>query len=147
MKPFKETKAYRILKGIVPGVVDTVATFVPGGSLIKGIVDTLVDQGKLTAEEVKELREYEQELFALEIQDKASARNREIEIAKTGKHDFLMYVVGLGVTGAFLLFVYASIFMKVEGEAFISMRAEVGMAMAGIIGFYFGYSKHQSEKR
>ncbi len=82
----------------------------------------------------------------LEIQDRSSARVREVDLAKTGRWDFLMYLTGLIILSAFGAIVYASIWMKVEGEHFVRISTMVETLTVGISGYYFGSSKGSHDK-
>ena len=96
--------------------------------------------------------DYARELYESEIKDRDSARNREIEMAKTGKSDFMMYVAGFVGLGTFLLLVVAVIFGKSWGldinanPLFVHLMGMVEGVAITIFMYYFGSSKSSSDK-
>ncbi|MEQ8581210.1 MAG: hypothetical protein RIC30_09385 [Marinoscillum sp.] len=96
----------------------------------------------------RELKALDLEELSMRLADVANARNREIEIAKSGKSDAMMYVAGSVALGTFLLMVISIIF--VEGTAANPMVHQLmgiieGVALT-IFQYYFGSSKGSSDK-
>jgi hypothetical protein len=56
------------------------------------------------------------ELYELEVKDRESARNREIEIVKAGKFDYLFNLTGLIGLGVFVFIVYAIVYLEIPKE-------------------------------
>lgn len=149
-KPFKETKLGKFLSVQAPKILDTVGDVLPDRGVL-GIVKNLIsrDEGLTPAQKAEALakvQEFEIELNRLAQADRASARMREVEIAKTGKHDFLMYVTGIIILLSFCVVVYASVFMMVNGDHFVRISTMVETLTVGIASYYFGYSKASSDK-
>jgi sulfite reductase beta subunit-like hemoprotein len=153
-KPFKETKVGKFLKEKAPKVLDAVGDLLPDQGVI-GIVKRIIStQASILspedkAEALKLIREYELEVFGMEIQDRASARSREVEMAKTGKTDHLMYVSGYVALGAFLTMIVAVIWKSEavkDNPLFHQLMGVIEGVALTVFGYYFGSSKGSSEK-
>jgi hypothetical protein len=150
MKPFKETKAYEIAKKYLPQLASTLADEIPGASLAKSIVRIITQHpassSMVTAEELQHLQDFEREMTELENADRSNARNREIEIAKTTKHDWLMYAAGTSILLAFILVVIAAVFLNVEGTNYVRTSTMVETLTVALVSYYFGSSKGSKDK-
>lgn len=149
-KPFRETKAGKFLNEKVPHVLNLIGDVLPekgGLGIIKNIIssDPKIPE-PIKSEALLKLQELELELEKLEQADRANARLREIEMAKTGRHDWLMYVVGGIILTAFAIVVYASVFMALHGETFVRISTMVETLTVAIVSYYFGSSKSSSDK-
>jgi len=163
-KAFKDTKFGQFLNkagGSIPEILTIagkVATGNIGGAIQYIIGETsniLEDKAKndanakaLLIEFEKYKMTYEKELFELEVEDRKSARTREVELAKTGKTDWLMYAAGTTALGTFLLMVYAVIFMPstVDNTLFHQLMGIIEGVALSVFGYYFGTSKSQNEQ-
>lgn len=148
-KLFKETKLGKFLSEKVPHVLDLVSDVLPDRGVL-GVIKRAVDKADLSPEDHQEFiqlyLDHERELYEMEIKDRDSARQREVELAKTGRHDFLMYITGIIILMAFCVVVYASIFMHVEGDHFVRISTMVETLTVGIAGYYFGSSKMSKQQ-
>lgn len=107
--------------------------------------DDLSPEDLQKAREMKELDLKELELV---LADVANARNREIEVAKAGKSDFMMYTAGSVGLGSFLLMVIAVVFIPKVGENPLIhqlMGIIEGVALT-IFYYYYGTSKSSHDK-
>lgn len=146
MKKFNETKAGKFINSIAPGIADVL----PDKGIL-GIAKNIIDKATVSEEEKeamkKELHDYELEVFKLEISDKQNARSREVELAKTGRIDYLMMATGGAVIIGFLFSVVAIIFFEVpknNKEIFIHLLGMLeGAFVGGMVFYYFGASKTQ----
>jgi hypothetical protein len=87
-KPFKDTRVGKFLLEKLPNLAGDI---LPDKGVL-GIVKNLIDSDdSLTAEERKSLLK---ELYELEIADRNSARQREVEVKKAGGQDWMMFVTG-----------------------------------------------------
>lgn len=147
-KPFSETKVGQFLKEKLPDVVDKIGEAFPAANILKLIVgEKLAPEDRLKLDSM--LLEYEKEFYELEIRDRESARNREIEIAKAGGNDHLMYVAGYVALAAFLTMIAAVIFLP-EAVAHNSLFHQLmgiieGVALT-VFSYYFGTSKSSRDK-
>ena len=94
--------------------------------------------------EALEMLKVEISMFELEVQDRDSARKREIEMAKTGKTDWLMYLTGLTGLAVFGVLVYSILFREIPESALLHQLIGMieGVAL-GIFAYYFGASKNK----
>lgn len=154
-KKFTDTKTWNWLENNAPEI---------GGTLLKTAgdlsgIELLVKAGELIDKDEKlspqaklealKQRQLDIQEYQIEVQDRESARQREIEMAKTGKADWFMYVVGAVGLLAFILLVWAILFKEVPAsnkEVFIHLIGIVeGVAMT-IFAYYFGTSKSSNDK-
>ena len=95
MKKLKETKLGQALKRVAPQVLDVVGGILPDQGAL-GIVKNLIDKDETIDPATKQmLHEQVVETYKLEVEDRDSAREREVEILKTGSSDWMMNVTGI----------------------------------------------------
>lgn len=140
-KKFRDTKVGQFLKTKAPKILDKVGDLLPDSGVL-GIVKNLIETSPdLTPEEKKLAHEHMKELYELEVRDRDSARNREIEVAKTGKFDFLFTLTGLIGLGVFVFIVYVIVYLEVpkeNKELFIHLIGIAEGVVLSIFGYYFG---------
>ena len=140
-KPFNETFVGKLLakgKDILPekGVLGA----------LKNLIDS---DDTLTPEEREEAHRALIEAYKAEVSDRDSARNREIEIAKSGKEDWLFSLTGIVGLGAFAAIIWAILALDIpEGnkELFIHTIGIVEGVALSIFGYYFGTSMKENKK-
>ena len=141
-KPFKETKVGKLL-GKVGGMLPESGVL----GVLKEVIDT---DDSLSQEEREEAHKALIEAYEAEVADRASARNREVEIAKSGKFDFLFNLTGLVGLGAFGVVVWAILVLEIpesNKELFYHMVGIVEGVVLSIFGYYFGTSMKDNEKK
>jgi hypothetical protein len=144
-KAFKDTKLGGFLKDKAPNILNIVGDLMPDNGVL-GVVKNLIsnDNTIAPAEKVKalELLKVEISLFELEVKDRESARNREIEMAKTGRTDWMMYLTGLTGLAVFAILVYSILYREIPESALLHQLIGMieGVAL-GIFAYYFGASK------
>lgn len=146
-KPFKDTKLGKFLKEKVPGVLDVVDDYFPPAKILTALVGKESLPPEDQSEFLKLLQDHEREMYALEVQDRDSARNREVEIAKTGKSDWMMRVVGIWVlilTTWIIYAVFYTVIINSEMSHFIAGEV-VGFA-ASVVMLYYGASQRSGKK-
>lgn len=140
-KKFKDTKVGQFLKDKAPKILDKVGDLLPDSGVL-GIVKNLVDTSpELTPEDRELAHEQIKELYELEVKDRESARNREVEIAKTGKFDFMFNLTGFVGLGIFIFIVYVIVYLEVpkdNKELFIHLIGIAEGVVLSIFGYYFG---------
>ena len=131
-----------ILTGNIGGAVESV------GNILKEKSESDENARNLLIEFEQFKMTYEKELFELEVDDRKSARTREVEMAKTGKTDWLMYATGLTALGSFVLIIISVIFIEEtqSNKLFIHLMGMVEGAAISIFSFYFGSSKGSKDK-
>ena len=136
-KPFKDTKVGKFLMKKLPDFAGAALT---GGPLeaIKSLID---DDPAITPEEKAQLHEELVELYKLEVADRDSARNREIEVAKTGRFDYMYNLTGVIGLGAFAFIVYAIVYLEIpedNKEVWIHLIGICEGIVLSIFGYFYG---------
>ncbi|MTI33312.1 hypothetical protein [Xanthovirga aplysinae] len=150
-KPFKETAVGKLLQKKLPQAMKVIGNVLPDKGVL-GIVKNLVQHERgLSDEEKKQLRvalkNYELELTRLELEDRVSARQREIEVKRTGMTDWLMIASGATALGSFILIVLAVIFLPMKNSSlFHQLLGMVEGVALTVFAYYFGTSKSAVEK-
>ena len=141
MKKLKDSKLGKLLKDKAPKILDVVGDLLPDKGVM-GVVKNLIDvEPELTREEKKMLHQQAVEFYKLEVDDRDSARKREVEIMKTGAKDWMMNLTGIVGLFSFLFLVYAIVFITVpehNKELMIHTTGIVEGIVLSIVGYYFG---------
>ena len=131
-KPFNETKVGKLLNNVLPDKGIT--------GFLKNVLDL---DDTLTPEDKEKAAERLLEAYKTEVTDRDSARNREVEITKTGKIDYLFNLTGLVGLTAFGVVVWAILALDIpkgNKELFIHTIGIVEGVALSIFGYYFGNS-------
>mgnify|MGYP001363193204 CR=1 FL=1 len=83
----------------------------------------------------------------LEVEDRDSARKREVEIAKVKKFDFMFNLTGLVGLGTFVFLVYAIVYITIPEHNEKTFYTLIGLCegiVLSIFGFYFGSSMRKN---
>ena len=140
-KKLKDTKVGQWLGKNAPKVLDAVGDLLPDQGAL-GVVKNLI-QGDPDLEPSQKA-EFARMTFELESADRASARNREIEVAKaTGKQDWMMWVTGIVGLLSFMFTIYAVVYIDSvrENELFIHLMGMIeGVVIGNIFAYYYGAS-------
>ena len=144
-KKFKDTKVGRFLTKSGSKIVDLAGDAFPPLEIISNLI---AGDPALTAQQKHEAQQLALEEYRLEIQDRESARNREVELAKTGKSDWLMYMSGCTAMGVFVLMVIAVVwqFPGVDSPLFHQLMGIIEGVSLTVFAYYFGTSKSSYEK-
>jgi|TARA_R110000751_G_scaffold115_6_gene467 hypothetical protein len=141
MKKIKDTKVGQWLKEKAPAVLNIVGDLLPDQGYLGIVKNLLSSDPDVTPEQEAE---FEQIAFELEAADRASARNREIEIAKaTGKTDWMMILTGIVGLFSFMFTIYAVVYIDDvrENELFIHLMGMIeGVVIGNIFAYYYGAS-------
>ena len=136
-KPFKETAVGKFLLNKVPGLVGDV---LPDKGVL-GIVKNLIDTDEsIPAEEKETLK---RELYEMEIADRDSARQREVQVKKAGGQDWMMLVTGLVGLASFMFMIYAVVYIPSvsENDLFVHLMGMIeGVVISNIFAYYYGTS-------
>ena len=144
-KKFKDTAVGKFLTKKLPELAGAALT---GGPLeaIKTLID---DDTSIGPEEKARLHNELVEMYKAEVADRDSARNREVEVAKAGKFDFLFNLTGLVGLGAFGVIVWAILALDIpeaNKELFYHLIGIVEGVTLSIFGYYFGTSMKDDKK-
>lgn len=141
MKKFKDTKLGKFIKLKAPKVLEVAGDLLPDEGLL-GVVKNLIDkEPDLSPEEKQQIHERLVDFYKLEVEDRNSARQREIEMVKAGSGDWMMNATGVIGLGSFLLLLIAIVFMDVpesNKELMIHTTGIVEGIVLSIVGYYFG---------
>ena len=141
MKKIKDTKVGQWLKEKAPAVLNVVGDLLPDQGYLGIVKNLLSSDPDVTPEQEAE---FEQMAFELEAADRASARNREIEIAKaTGKTDWMMILTGVVGLFSFMFTIYAVVYIENvrENDLFIHLMGMIeGVVIGNIFAYYYGAS-------
>lgn len=148
MKPLKETKLGKWLKEKAPHVLDVVGNVLPEKGVLGIIKNIISNDSSIPPEQKLEFekmtQEFEKEMYALEVDDRKNARERETEFVKaTGHIDHFMWVFG-GVM--LVLFAFVTVMSTLNvipldmREIFIESKAAVRDIIVMIAGYYWGSS-------
>jgi hypothetical protein len=142
-KKFKDTKVGKFLSEKAPKILQVVGDILPERGAL-GIVKNLINlSDDLSPEDKQMLSEEILKLEELELKDRDSARNREIEIAKIHKYDFLFYLTGIIGLAAFCFMIYAIVYLTIpteNKEVWIHLIGITEGIVISIFGYYFGSS-------
>lgn len=117
-------------------------------SLLKG-KDDEESKALLSELEIKR-KEFELETYRLEVQDRDSARTREVELKKAGGQDIMMLVSGAVAMIAFLTIIFTILFVELpeKNENLIHQVIGITEGVAiSVFTYYFGSSKGSSDKQ
>lgn len=140
-KPFKDTKVGKLLYGA--------KELLPENGVL-GVLKNLIDSDDtLTPEEREEAHKWLIEAYKAEVSDRDSARNREVEIAKTGRFDLMYNLTGIVGLSAFAFIVYAIVYLEIPSEnkeVWIHLIGICEGIVLSIFGYFFGTSMKDSNK-
>jgi hypothetical protein len=142
-KKFKDTKVGKFLSDKAPKILDAVGDVLPDNGVL-GVVKNLISSSdELSPEDKKIALDHMKEMYALEVQDRDSARNREIEISKIHKFDLLFYLTGIIGLSVFVFIVYAIVYLQIpeqNKDVWIHLIGISEGVVLSIFGYYFGSS-------
>ena len=140
-KKFKDTKLGGWLSTNAPKVLDVVGDLLPDQGALGGVKNLIQNDPDL---EPSQKAEFARMAFELESADRASARQREVEVVKaTGKIDWMMVITGIVGLLSFMFTIYAVVYIESvkENELFIHLMGMIeGVVIGNIFAYYFGAS-------
>lgn len=154
-RKFRDTPFGKFFCEKIPGIAGLVGDLLPDKGVLGIVKNAIAKTPNLSPEVRLQLEQmcmdFEKEIFALEVQDRSSARNREIEIARTGRTDHLMYVAGYAALASFLSMVATVIFasvnhIEIENALFHQLMGIIEAVAFTVFGYYFGASKSSKTK-
>ena len=135
----KETKLGKWFRDKSPDVLEAIGELVPGGEVLKAL-GVLIDKTTESEAEKEEARFMLQEL---ENADRASARNREVEVTKAlGKRDWMQMFVGVSamIIGISLV-IWAKNGVEDKEIFFHILGFAEGTLVGQVVNYYFGSSQ------
>ena len=144
-KPFKETKVGKFITDKLPGFVGDI---LPDKGVL-GIVKNLIDgDPELSPEDKAAMRQEIIDLYRLEVEDRDSARKREVEKAKTGGFDFMFNLTGLIGLLSFAFIIYAIVYLQIpesNKEVWIHTIGIIEGIVLSIFGYFYGSAVKQNK--
>lgn len=149
-RKFKDTVVGQALLGLT-GIVAPGLKAVLTGATSVGDALAAIGDSKESPDVKVMLQEFTLKAFEAEVQDRASARQREAVVAAAGGNDVLFKVVGFGITAAFLLMVGGALGLyglpeDINQRAFDMAFGAVTAQMVAIVSYYFGSSMGSKQK-
>lgn len=142
-KRIKDTKIGKFLMDKAPKVLDIVGDILPTNGAL-GIIKNLISSADDIKEEDKVLISEELvKIFEIEVQDRDSARKREVGVAQANKYDFLFHLTGIIGLATFCFIVYAIVYLSVpehNKDMWTHLIGIVEGVVLSIFGYYFGSS-------
>ena len=140
-KKFKDTKVGKLVGKIAPNILGIAGNLLPDAGVL-GIVKNLIDKDEnISPEDKAQVHSQIKKLYELEVADRDSARKREVEIAKTGKKDYMHSFTGIVGLLSFCFMIYAVVYLDVpenNKEVFINILGICQGIVLSIFGFYYG---------
>lgn len=144
-KPFKETKVGKFITSKLPGFVNDI---LPDKGVL-GIVKNLIDNDpELSAEDKAAMHQEVVDLYRLEVEDRDSARKREVEKAKTGGLDFMFNATGIIGLLSFAFIIYAIVYLQIpenNKEVWIHTIGIIEGIVLSIFGYFYGSAVKQNK--
>jgi|TARA_B110000977_G_scaffold90045_1_gene119611 hypothetical protein len=142
-KKFKDTKLGKFLAKVAPKVLGIAGDLLPDAGVL-GMVKNLIekDPGIPPADKAIALS-MAKEMYELEVKDRDSARNREIEVKKTGSKDIMMLATGITGLSAFIFIIYAVVYEPtvMDNDLFVHLMGMIeGVVISNIFAYYYGTS-------
>ena len=141
MKKLKETKLGKLLKDKAPHLLEFVGDVLPDSGGL-GLLKNIISKDEAIDPETKKLLHQQLvETYKLEVEDRDSARKREIEITKVGKTDWMFIATGASGLLAFLFIIYAVVYVTIpehNEKTFYTLIGLMEGLIASIFAFYFG---------
>ena len=141
MKKLKETKLGKLLKDKAPHLLEFVGDVLPDSGGL-GLLKNIISKDEVIDPETKKLLHQQLvETYKLEVEDRDSARKREIEITKVGKTDWMFIATGASGLLAFLFIVYSVVYVTIpehNEKTFYTLIGLMEGLIASIFAFYFG---------
>ena len=142
-KKFKDTKLGGLLSKVAPKILNVAGDFLPDAGVLSMVSKMIDADPDISPEDKKMLQNHQKELYKIEVADRDSARNREIEVSKTGKKDFMMTLTGVVGLLSFAFIIYAVVYVPsvTDNDLFVHlMGMGEGVVISNIFAYYYGTS-------
>ena len=145
-KKFNETKVGKFILEKLPGFVSGA---LPDKGIL-GVVKNLIDNDPAaTPEEKAQMHSELVELYELEVMDRDSARQREVQKAKTGQFDLMFNLTGIVGLAAFCFIIYAIVYLQIpesNKEVWIHLIGISEGIVLSIFGYFFGSAVRKNKQ-
>lgn len=147
-KKFKDTKVGKLLGNIAPNILGVAGDLLPDAGVLNMVKNLIDKDDKISPQDKEQIHNHIKELYELEVADRDSARRREVEIAKTGKIDYMHYLTGVVALGSFAFMIYAVAYLDIpenNKEVWINLLGVISGVAMSLFGFYFGSSTKENK--
>ena len=131
------------LKTNAPKALDVVGDLLPDNGAL-GIIKNILDKDPdISPEQQAQFNSLIKEMYELEVKDRDSARQREVEVKKTGSQDFMMVLTGIIGLAAFVFLIYAVVYVEgvTDNDLFVHLMGMIeGVVISNIFAYYYGTS-------
>ena len=82
-------------------------------------------------------------MYEIEVADRDSARQREVEVKKAGGQDWMMFITGIIGLLSFVFMIYAVVYIPSvsENDLFVHLMGMIeGVVISNIFAYYYGTS-------
>ena len=137
--PLKDTKLGAWFRNKAPQVFEAIGEVIPDGGALQAI-GALIDASTESEEEKKQARML---LIELENEDRANARQREVDVTKvTGKRDWMQAIVGIAaMTIGVVMVIWAMTGIQDKEVFFHILGFAEGTLVGQVVNYYFGSAK------
>jgi hypothetical protein len=142
-KKFKDTKVGKFLKEKAPSILELAGELLPDAGVLGIVKDLVAKDPNISPEDKSIIQNHIQEMYALEVADRDSARKREVEVKKAGKQDWMMLITGIVGLASFVFTIYAVVYVDdiKENDLFIHLMGMIeGVVIGNIFAYYYGTS-------
>lgn len=137
------------LKTNAPKALDVVGDLLPDNGAL-GIIKNILDKDPdVSPEQQAQFNALIKEMYELEVKDRDSARQREVEVKKTGSQDFMMVLTGIIGLAAFVFLIYAVVYVEgvTDNDLFVHLMGMIeGVVISNIFAYYYGTSSQDRNK-
>ena len=144
-KKFSETVVGKFITSKLPGFVGDI---LPDKGIL-GLVKNLIDgDPELSSEEKAAMHKEMVDFYRLEVEDRDSARKREVEKAKTGGFDFMFNLTGVIGLLSFAFIIYAIVYLSIpesNKEVWIHTIGIIEGVVLSIFGYFYGSAVKQNK--
>lgn len=142
----KNNKLLQFVKSKAPQLLDKAGDLLPDNGVL-GVIKNLIDnEPDMTADERQAMRDHLLDMYAKEVDERDSARQRQVAMAEAGNKDWLFTITGVVGLVAFLFLVSTIVFREVPAEnetIFTHLIGIVEGVALMIFSFYFGGVKKE----
>ena len=128
---------------MAPKILNVAGDFLPDAGVLSMVSKMIDADPNISPEDKKMLQQHQKELYKIEVADRDSARNREIEVSKTGKKDFMMTLTGVVGLLSVAFIIYAVVYVPsvTDNDLFVHLMGMVeGVVISNIFAYYYGTS-------
>lgn len=137
------------LKTNAPKALNVVGDILPDSGAL-GIIKNILDNDPdISPEQQAQFNSLIKEMYELEVKDRDSARQREVEVKKTGGQDWMMFLTGIIGLASFVFLIYAVVYVEgvTDNDLFVHLMGMIeGVVISNIFAYYYGTSS-QDRKR